>query len=284
MLLVADSGSSKTDWKLLFPNGVTQSFQTAGINPIFSTEKEIFRVLSYQNQFTPFASKVKEIFFFGAGCNSPDRREFVSNALTSKFVNAFISVETDLTGAAYATCGNTAGLNCILGTESNISFFDGNYVSELNPGLGYILGDEASGTYFGKKLITDYLYHKMPDNLCTVFQKTYQISKDAVIQNIYQKPLANYYLASFAMFMSAFEDDSYIKNMLTKSFQDYVVNNIVSYPNFKEYKTHFVGSIAFNFKTTLLKVCEEYEVKVGEILEKPIDALFDFIRTREKYH
>ncbi|TAH00886.1 MAG: N-acetylglucosamine kinase [Sphingobacteriales bacterium] len=283
MLLVADSGSSKTDWKLLLPIGDTQSFETAGINPIFSTEKEIFRILSHQNKFAPFASKIKEIFFFGAGCNSPDRREFVSNALTSKFVNAFVSVETDLTGAAYATCGNLPGLNCIIGTESNISFFDGNEVKEINSGLGYILGDEASGTYFGKKLITDFLYKKMPINLAAAFQKIYQINKETIIKNIYQKPLANYYLASFAMFMSAFEDDPYIQDILTNSFTDYVLNNIVIYPNFKQYKTHFVGSIAFNFKNSLLKVCEQYEVNVGYILEKPINQLFDFIKNREEF-
>ncbi len=283
MLLVADSGSSKTDWKLLLPNGDTQSFQTAGINPIFSNEKEIFRILSYLNQFAPFASKIKEIFFFGAGCNSPDRREFVSNALTSKFVNGFVSVETDLTGAAYATCGSSAGLNCIIGTESNISFFDGNNISEINSGLGYILGDDASGTYFGKKLITDFLYHKMPEKLAVVFQKTYQISKETVIKNIYQKPLANYYLASFALFMGALEDDPYIQNILTNSLTDYVLNNITNYQKYKQFKTHFVGSIAYNFKKTLLKVCEQYEVNVGHILEKPIDALFDFIKQREEY-
>ena len=283
MLLVANCESSKTNWKLLLPSGNTQSFETVGINPIFSTEKEIFRILSYQNQFAPFASKIKELFFFGAGCNSPDRREFVSNALSSKFVNAFVSVETDLTGAAYATCGSMPGLNCIIDTESNISFFDGNEVTEINAGLGYILGDEASGTYFGKKLITDFLYNKMPINLASVFQKTYQINKEIVIKNIYQKPLANYYLASFIIFMGEFKDDPYIQNILTNSFTDFVLNNIVSYQKYKQYKTHFVGSIAFNFKNTLLSVCKSYDVNVGRVIYKPIDALFEFIKHREKF-
>lgn len=283
MLLVADSGSSKTDWKLLLPNGSTQNFQTVGINPIFSTEKDIFRILSHQNQFSLYTSQIKEVFFFGAGCNSPDRREFVSNALSSKFVNAFISVETDLAGAAYATCGKIPGLNCIIGTESNLSFFDGTDVNEINTGLGYILGDEGSGTYFGKKLITDFLYQKMPQNLATLFQKAYKINKETIIKNIYQKPLPNYYLASFSLFMSAFEDNLYIQNILLNGFDKYVLNNIVNYQKYKQYPTHFVGSIAFNFKDMLLQVCKNHEVNVGRILEKPIEALFEFIKMREAY-
>lgn len=282
MLLIADSGSSKTDWKLLLPNGDTEKFQTAGINPIFSTEKEIFRILSYQNQFGKFSALVKEIYFFGAGCNHPDRREFVSNALSSKFPNAFCSIETDLTGAAYATCGKEAGLNCIIGTESNISFFDGNEITEINNGLGYILEDEGSGSYFGKKLITDYLYGKMPADLADKFYKKYKLNKETVIENIYQKPLPNFHLASYALFMSPYQDMDYIKTILTNGFNEYVVNNIASYPDFKIVNTNFVGSIAYHFQDALLEVCSIYGVKVGKILEKPIEALFDFIKDREK--
>lgn len=282
MLLIADSGSSKTDWKLLLPNGDSQTFQTAGINPIFSSEKEIFRILSYQNQFGPFSAQVREIYFFGAGCNHPDRREFVSNALTSKFPNAFCSVETDLTGAAYATCGKEVGLNCIIGTESNISFFDGKDITEINNGLGYILEDEGSGSYFGKKLITDFLYGKMPSDLADKFYKKYRLDKESVIENIYRKPLPNFHLAKYALFMSPYQDMDYIKAILLKGFDEYVANNIATYPAFKTVNTHFVGSIAHHFKVALLEVCDKYEVKVGSILEKPIEALTKFIKEREE--
>jgi glucosamine kinase len=282
MLLVADSGSSKTDWKLLLPNGDTQNFQTAGINPIFSSEKEISRILSFQNQFGVFSDQVKEIYFFGAGCNHPDRREFVSNALTSKFPNAFCSVESDLTGAAYATCGKETGLNCIIGTESNFSFFNGIEITEINNGLGYILEDEGSGSYFGKKLITDFLYEKMPADLADKFFKQYHLNKETVIENVYKKPLPNFHLASYALFMSPYQEIEYIKAILLKGFDEYVANNILNYPAFKTVNTHFVGSIAYHFKDALLEVCNKYDVKVGKIIEKPIEALFDFIRDREK--
>lgn len=283
MLLVADSGSSKTDWKLLLPTGGTQSFQTAGINPFFSSEKEISRILSHQNQFAPFNSQIKEIYFFGAGCNNPDRREFVSNAISSKFANAFVSVETDLTGAAYATCGKTPGLNCVMGTESNLSFFDGTEIAEFNPSLGHVLGDEGSGTYFGIKLITDFLYDKMPSDLATLFYKQYKINKEIIIKSIYQKPLPNSYLATYALFMSPHQENLYIRKILLNGFDEYILNNIVSYPKFKQYPTHFVGSIAYSFKEILFEVCKKYEINVGRVLQKPIDALFEFIKDRESY-
>ncbi|TAE37568.1 MAG: N-acetylglucosamine kinase [Sphingobacteriales bacterium] len=283
MLLVADSGSSKTDWEIMLPDGSSQNIETAGINPIFSTEKEIFRILSFNQPFAPFASQVHEIYFFGAGCNTPDRRELVSNALSAKFPHAFINVETDLIGAAYATCGHNEGLNCVIGTESNISYFDGTKITEINSGLGYILDDEGSGTYFGKKLLTDFLYGKMPPELASLFYQKYKINKETTIKNIYQKPLPNYHLASYALFMAYHKNHPYITNMLSNGFEEYVLNNIVPYPNYKTLSTHFVGSIAHNFKDALLLICIKHEVKIGRILEKPISALYNFIKLRERF-
>ncbi|TAF43383.1 MAG: N-acetylglucosamine kinase [Sphingobacteriales bacterium] len=283
MLLVADSGSSKTDWEMMLPNGDTLNIQTAGINPIFSTEKDIHRVLSFNHQFVTFASSVKEVYFFGAGCNTPDRRELVCNVLSSKFTNAYIHVDTDLVGAAYATCGHNEGLNCVIGTESNISYFDGQKITDMNSGLGYILDDEASGTHFGKKLITDYLYGNMPTELASLFYKEYKINKEIIIKNIYQKPLPNIYLANYALFMALHCNHPYIKNVLLLGFEAYIVNNILPYPNYKAINTHFVGSIAYNFKEALGVMCNKYEVKVDCILEKPISALYNFIKQREGF-
>jgi glucosamine kinase len=283
MLLVADSGSSKTDWEIMLPDGVCHHIETAGINPIFSTEKDIHRILSFNHQFSPFATQVKEIYFFGAGCNTPDRRELVCNVLSSKFPNAFINVENDLIGAAYATCGQQEGLNCVLGTESNISYFDGKKITEINSGLGYILGDDGSGTYFGKKLLTDFLYGAMPPDLASLFYTQHKINKEIIIENIYQKPLANYHLASYALFMHHHQNHSYINNMLQNGFEAYITNNIVPFGNYQAVTTHFVGSIAHNFKPALLIMCQKYAVKVGCILEKPISALYNFIKVREGF-
>src|ERR1700712_4411893 len=159
MILVADSGSSKTDWLLDKPGGIPAEYHTDGLNPYFLTEKEIAKKLHDQlAELTAISHQITEIYFFGAGCSSPDRHEMVSNALSQVFPKAFVSVDSDLLGSAYATCGHDKGICCVLGTGSNISFFDGENVSEGKHGLGYVLGDEGSGTWFGKALITDYLY------------------------------------------------------------------------------------------------------------------------------
>lgn len=283
MLLVADGGSSKTDWILQLPDKSLKSFHTGGFNPFFLTEKDMIRSLNQNKSFTPYADDVKEIYFFGAGCSSPDRREMVSNALNVKFKNAFISVENDLLGSALATCKNKPGFSCILGTESNISFFNGTDLLSSKHGLGYILGEEGSGTYFGKILLTDFLYQKAPKDIMDDFDEKYQINKEIIIKNMYQKAMPNYYLASFAQFMSSHKNHPYIQNLLFKGFEDFITTHILSYTNFKDYYCHFVGSIAFHFSDILEEACQKHQISVGKILEKPIDELFQWIKKREGY-
>src|SRR5258708_25233378 len=201
MILVADSGSSKTDWLLTLPNQEVQQFRTSGLNPYFLTEKEIVKIIQEQvPEMVAFAAEIKEIYFFGAGCSSPDRHEIVSNALSYLFTKPYISVDSDLLGCAYATCGHEKGLCCVLGTGSNISFFDGEDIHSGKHGLGYVLGDEGSGTWFGKALITDFLYGNMPTDIHALFDQSYTLNKEIVINHVYQQQEANSYLASFAKF------------------------------------------------------------------------------------
>src|SRR5471030_1860588 len=217
MILVADSGSSKTDWLLNLPQQAPKAFRTPGLNPYFLTEKEIVKILhdkaadliAYNNQIT-------EIYFFGAGCSSPDRHEIVSNALSALFPKSYISIDSDLLGSAYATCGHEKGLCCVLGTGSNISFFDGEETHSGQHGLGFVLGDEGGGTWFGKALITDFLYGNMPVDISEKFDGAYHLDKDAVIKHVYQQPNANSYLASFSKFLSDIRESEYAQNLLRK--------------------------------------------------------------------
>lgn len=282
MFLVADSGSSKADWVLTGANSVTLlEFRTNGINPFFLSEKEISRILLNIQELQPYLKEVKEIYFFGAGCSSPDRREVVSNALSQVFKNAFVNVENDLAAAVYATCGDREGLSCILGTGSNITYFDGKEIHAGNHGLGYILGDEGSGTYFGKKLITAYLYGTLPQHLSKAFKEAYNLTKASVIKQVYENPSPNFYLASFAQFMSNHKNDPFIVDLLTAGFDEFIQTNIKAYPNYRSLTCHFIGSIAYHFQDTLTEVCRANHVRPGKILKHPIEELNKFILSRE---
>ncbi len=281
MILVADSGSSKTDWLLAVPGKEPIPFRTSGLNPYFLTEKEMVKILQEQGaDMVSHSGDIDEIYFFGAGCSSPDRHEIVSNAVSQLFPKAYISVDSDLLGGAYATCGHEKGLCCVLGTGSNISYFDGEDIYAGKHGLGYILGDEGSGSWFGKALITDYLYGNMPDEIATQFSAEFPIDKETVIFNVYQKAGGNFYLASFAKFLGRVRETVYGQNLLAQGFLEFIETNIKSYPQYHKYKCHFVGSMAYVFAEELTRLCESNEVHVGKIIRKPINDLLQFIINR----
>lgn len=282
MILVADSGSSQSDWMLALPDGKRLAFTTKGLNPFFVNEKDIAKIIQNADEILPHAEQVTEVYFFGSGCTSPDRREMVSNALSQLFTNAFIAVETDLLGAAYATCGNRKGYIATVGTGSDVSFFDGEEVLGSQQGVGYVLGDEGSGVWFGKQLITHFLYGSMPADLAAAFDERYRLNKETVIRNVYQRATPNAYLASFAPFMAAYSDHPFIEELLKKGFTEFVMANIKPFPDHGDYVCHFVGSIAYFFIEQLREVCEQRGVKIGKVLSRPINELFNYIVQREK--
>lgn len=281
MILVADSGSSSSDWMLNVPDSKPLFFKTKGLNPFFVNEKEIEMVMKDVPEIIPYVDEIREVYFFGAGSITPDRREIVSNALTALFPKAYISVESDLVGAAYATCGSTPGLVATLGTGSDISFYDGETLRISIHGNGYVLGDEGSGAWFGKRLITTFLYGKMPKDLERKFAEKYALTKDAVIKHVYQKDKPNSYLASFAIFLDENRMHPFIDKLLTDGFDEFVRTNIMTYPNFWEYRCNFVGRIAYTFDLHLQAVCKLHGVQVGKILKSPIEEIFHYVVDRE---
>lgn len=282
MFLIVDSGSTKADWVLTnLEEYPLLEFRTRGINPFFLSAKDIIKILQQTQEIQPYLKDVTEIYFFGAGCSSPDRREIVSNALSQVFNNAFVNVENDLAAAVYATCGNSKGLSCILGTGSNITYFDGKTISEGKHGLGYVLGDEGSGTYFGKKLITSYLYDLMPPGLSKAFKQQYHLDKAKVIKQVYENASPNFYLASFSNFMSQYKSDPFIIDLLKQGFNEFIESNIKSYPEYRQLTCHFIGSIAYHFRDILKEVCNEQDIRTGKILKHPIEELTRFITSRE---
>lgn len=282
MILVADSGSSQSDWMLALPDSGSLAFTTKGLNPFFVNEKDIAKIIQHAEEIQPYAERVSEVYFFGSGCSSPDRREMVSNALSGLFSNAFISVETDLVGAAYATCGNRKGYIATLGTGSDISFFDGHEVQPTRQGMGYVLGDEGSGVWFGKWLVTQFLYGSMPADLANEFKARYRINKEIVIKNVYQRATPNAYLASFAPFLNEHLAHPYVDELIRTGFKEFFKTNIRLFPDYREYVCHFVGSIAFYFEAQLREVMEQEGVTIGTVLRRPIEELFEYVIGREK--
>lgn len=280
MILVADSGSSKTDWMAYGPDQIL-SFSTQGINPYFVNAHDVVKILSKNKEIAPYANAVKEVYFFGSGCSSPDKHEIISNGLSAFFTKAFISVDHDLIGSAYATCGDKKGLTCILGTGSNISYYDGTNVHDGKHGLGYVLGDEGSGTYFGKKVLLSYLYGTMPLELREAFAKAYEIDKDIVIENIYQKAFPNSYLATFSRFMKSHQSHPFIQEILHDGFQEFIDTNVKDYKSYRSLECNFVGSIAYYYQDELRATFAENNIKVGKVLQKPIEGIFEYILKRE---
>lgn len=278
MLLIVDSGTSKTDWLLSEPKQESLLFRTPGLNPFFLNEREMVKLIHQHGQdLLPYADLVTEIYFFGAGCSDPDRRELISNVLSQIFEKAFISVDSDLKGSAYATCGNQPGFCCVIGTGSNIAFYDGEKLHDGKHGLGYVLGDEGSGCTIGKRLITDFLYGNMPPDIHSRFQKAYGLTKEIIIRNTYLKAGANFYLAAFSRFLSEIRQEEYTQWVIKDAFTSFVLTHIKPYPENENHLFHFVGSIAFVFQQELREVCDIHNVPIGKIIQQPIFELEKYI-------
>ena len=282
MILVVDSGSYKSDWMFQLKHKEPLIFRTKGINPFFATEKEIIKTVQQFQDIKPYIDEVTEIYYFGSGCTSPDRREIVSNALSHIFPKAFICIDNDVIGSAYATCGSNVGLIATLGTGSNITFFDGNVVQLSKQGLGFVLGDIGSGAWFGKKLVSSFLYETMPEDLAFHFGQKYALTKEQVIEHVYQRRIPNVYLASFAPFLTEHRNHPFISTLIHRGFERFVEDNIYLYPNYKDYECHFVGSIAYQFSEELKTVCELHKINVGKILKQPVTQIYQYVLDREE--
>lgn len=274
MIVVADSGSTKCDW--VFINNEKEMVKTAtmGFNPFFHSTQLIENRLNENDVITDLGSKTKEVYFYGAGCSSADRNSIVENALKLIFNQAdIIHVDHDLTGAALATTKSEIGITCIIGTGSNSCFFDGQKVHEAVPALGYILGDEGSGSYFGKQLLAKYLYKKLPADLHKAFEERYEISKEIIFANVYNKANPNVYLASFMKFISDHRDHPYFKDMIYKGLASFINIHVWCFENFRVVPVHFVGSIAYYFSDVLEEVARNHRFTIGNIEKRPVEPL-----------
>ena len=277
MILIADSGSTSTNWVLVEHGKSVQSLFTPGINPFYQTPEEIAgEIATLTLNVKP--SSVKAIYFYGAGCVA-DKIEMVKHAIAQSFRQSQIYVESDLVAAARGLLQHKTGIACILGTGSNSCFYDGkDIVSNVSP-LGFILGDEGSGAVLGKKFIADCLKNQLPEDLKNKFLTTFGLTANDIINHVYRKPFPNRYLAQFTPFLAENMAEPAIYNLIFDSFTDFFVRNVMQYPNFEEYPVSFVGSIAYYFKDILEVVAFELGITLGEIKQSPLEGLVAFHST-----
>lgn len=279
MILIADGGSTKADWIALDADKAeTFRVRTLGLNPAVVPQEELHNRIINMFQLIQVKDEVKEIYFYGAGCGTPKAANILSNVMQAIFVNAKIVVEEDMLAAVYAASGNQPALVAILGTGSNSCYFDGKKMHMKVASLGYVLMDEASGNYFGKRLIRDYYYGLMPNYIVEKFEKEFVLDPDTIKQNIYREPNPNMYLASFAQFMFEFKEEKYVRRLMRKGFEKFFKYRILPYQVAKDTPIYFIGSIAFYFREILDDVAAKYDLKITDVIQRPIDNLLEYHR------
>ncbi|MEA1887120.1 MAG: ATPase [Bacteroidota bacterium] len=276
MIIIADSGSTNTNWIISDDRSVIEKVKTEGLNPNFSSSDHISSVVKEKILPRVNDSENIRIYFYGSGCSGNYLCNRAKEAIRKIFSKADIEVNSDLLGAARALLGRDEGIACILGTGSNSCLYDGEKIIANIPPLGFILGDEGSGAYLGKRLLADYLKGIMPGEVAKLFGKEFATDKDKVIKEVYRGEFPSKYIASFVFFIRENLNKEYCKNLLKGSFKDFIERNIMHYDGYKEIKISFTGSIAWYFNEILLKVLKEYGLMAGEIIKEPAERIMDY--------
>ncbi len=276
MILVADSGSTRTDWCFVSNKGEKICFHSIGMNPYNISFEQIEEEM--KRTVMPFLkdASVKFLYFYGSGCSAESKKKFMHSALSEFFPKAFIEIEHDLLGAARALCGKGTGIAAILGTGSNSCLYDGNDILENVLSLGYVLCDEGAGTYIGKLLITSYLRNEFPPDLHENFQKQYPGNESDFLDHLYKKPFPNRFLASFSPFARENKDHPFVAGLLDIAFSAFFEKQVMKYTCYQKYKVNFVGSISYYFKENIAKTAAKYNLQIGKIIKDPLDNLVEY--------
>lgn len=273
--LIADSGSTKTEWCLI-SNNRTRNFYTQGLSPYFLNAGQIETVLRVGVLQNVKKAQVDEVYFYGTGCKSMENKKMFQKVIKSVFPDSQIKISDDLTGAARSLCGHDKGIACILGTGSNSCYFDGKKIVKNSPGLGYVLGDEGSGAFLGKSLIQHYLYGLMDDELRSKFDEKFQTNSFEILDSVYKKPMPNRYLASFTAFLAENRGHYMVENILEDSLNMFFFTHLLRYKESSMYPVHFTGGVSHGFKDVIISLCKGYEFKVGNIFKTPMEGLIKY--------
>jgi glucosamine kinase len=271
--LIAESGSSKTDWTILEPNGNKTQFQTAGISPFYQSTAEITAEIT-QNVAPNINVPITQIHYYGTGLVNHATHQSIAQALQASFDTANINTQNDLTAAARALCQQQPGIACILGTGANSCLYNGSDIIQQIPPLGFWLGDEGSGGYLGKTLIISYLRQELPPDITEKLESKFGVlERTFILEKAYREPFPNRYFASFSKFIWQQRRHPYIYKLVYDAFSVFIEKNILKYHNYNQYQIHFVGSVAFYYSDILRKVLEKYQLHMGVIAESPTPGL-----------
>ncbi len=274
-ILIADSGATKTEWCLKTEEGC-ETIKTEGLNPYYHTQESIEEVVN--NNLLPKIQEVdiQDVYFYGAGIDSEGKKDIVEQALKNSLRDTTIHVFHDLLGAARACCFNEPGIACILGTGSNSCLYDGSKIIEHIPSLAFILGDEGSAGYFGKKLINKYFRYELPEELREELEKNYNMSLDHINQGLYHDTQQSRFVASYGAFLGEHDDHPFIKEMLHEGFESFITRILLNYTNATDYEVSFIGSVAYAHQNMIKKILEENGMKAGIFVRHPMKRLVEF--------
>lgn len=283
MILVADSGSTKTDWRLIDQTGKALSYTTIGFNPYFQSVSNIAEEL--QRNLRPKmvtlpasgdATGKLNIHFYGAGCSTPEKCGMIDEAVRMVFPEASINVEHDLLAAARAVCGRSPGIVAILGTGSNSGVYNGETIVKNISSWGYLFGDEGSGAFMGKHFLSDYLSDNVPQNITEWFHETYGYTKESIVESVYQSRMPSKYLASFSKFIYLHRNEDYFSRLVRYSFNKFFDRSICRYPEYRDFKLSCVGSVGFYYKDVLREIAGDRGITIDKIIQTPIAELTSF--------
>jgi glucosamine kinase len=273
MILIADGGSTKSAWCLINEKDQKVFFNTEGYNPYFVDTPTITASLRRSLPQDLAKEQITHVYYYGAGCSTPENVDVVIKAMEAVFIQAKVYVGHDLLAAARALMGLGAGFAAILGTGTNTGLYDGDQITLNIDSLGYFLGDEGSASFIGKRLCRDYMRGYMPEELQKAFWETYKLDNEGIFDHIYNKPLPNRFLAGFSKFAYDHNNFSYCREVVVEAFRAFFANLVVHYPDYQKYTFNCVGSVGYNFRDALEQVCKENSMTMGKIIRSPIDDL-----------
>lgn len=275
MHLIADGGSTKTEWVLLDGQRVVMRFVTQGFNPNYTDGVLIASIIAKEFP-SDFPEEVEEISYYGSGCGSERNCRIIKEILLERFPKSKVLVTHDMMAAAHAVLGREKGIACILGTGANSCLYDGEKIVEQAVSLGYLVGDEGSGTYIGKSVVRSYFYGLMPSDLSALFEKEYHLSHKDFIDKVYHCPQPNSYLASFSKFAGKYQSHPFVRQLCADCFCQFLDVFVCRYADFKRMRISFVGSVAYHFQSILKTCLEERGLQIGTIAQNPTDGLIDY--------